>query len=304
MTSASYNNVLLVGATGDLGKHIFAGLLADSTFNVTVLSRINSTATFPSNVKVLKVDYSDKNALVEALVGQDVVISAVGGEGLTTNVDLTLIEAALQAGVKWFIPSQFASDVSHPFYKTIPFSASKIAAMELLKNNQSRIAHTFITTGTFLDWGFDTGFLGFDITNHTVTLYDEGKNLVSATTLPSIVKAVIAILHHPELTQNKHIFIADATFTQQQALSLFEKYTESKWTVKHTSTEDSFKQGADAYANGDRRRGAHAYLMAVIYNGKGAAQFADKTSNQALGLETVPLEQVVKEAVERKKVVN
>jgi uncharacterized protein YbjT (DUF2867 family) len=267
MTTATYSNVLLVGAAGSLGKYIFAALLTDPTFNVTVLSRINSNSTLPSSVKVLKVDYSNKDALVEALVGQDVVISTVGSEGLTSNFDSTLVEAALQAGVKWFIPSQFVSDVSHPFYSPLPFVASKVATMELLKKNQSRIAYTFITTGTFLDWGFDSGFLGFDISNHTATLYDEGKHLFSGTTLPSIGKALVAVLHHPELTQNKHIYIADATFTQQQALSLFEKHTGSKWTVKHINTEDSFKQGADDFTKGDVRKDIDEYLMTVIYLG-------------------------------------
>jgi hypothetical protein len=74
--------------------------------------------------------------------------------------------------------------------------------------------------------------------------------------------------------------------------------------VKQINTEDSFKQSADAFAKGDIGQGVHGYLMAVIYNGQGAARFDDKTSNQALGLESVPLEQIIKEAVERKKAVN
>ena len=300
MTTANYKNILLVGASGDLGKQILSTLLADASFNVTVLSRIHSISTFPANVKCLKIDYADKNALAEALTGQDVIISAVGGEGLSRNFDATLIDVAMQVGVKWMIPSEFASDVSHPFYSPLPFAASKVATIKLLQRNQSRIAHTFITTGTFLDWSFDRGFLGFDLTNHTATLYDEGKHLFSGTTLPSVGKAVVAVLHHPELTQNKRIYIADATFTQQQALALFEKYTGTTWTVKQVSTEDSFKEGAEAFAKGDISRGAHAYIMAVVYNGQGAARFDDKTSNQALGLESIPLERIVKEAVERK----
>ena len=162
--------------------------------------------------------------------------------------------------------------------------------MKLLQKNESRLAHTLLSTGTFL---------GFDLSDHTAIFYDQGKNLFSGTTLPTIGKAVVAVLHHPELTQNKRIYIADATFTQQQALTLFEKYTGTTWTVKQVTTEDSFKEGAEAYAKGDIARGVHAYIMALVYNGQGAAQFADKTSNDALGLQSVPLEQIVKEAVKR-----
>jgi len=293
--------VLLVGGAGDLGKHILSALLADSTFNVTVLTRINSTSIFPSQVKLIKINYTDYDAVKKALTGQDIVISAVGGSGFFDKLDLKLIEASVEVGVKWYIPSEFTADVSHPDFSSLPFVAAKVETVQLLKKYESQLAHTFITTGGFLDWGFDNGFLGYDIPNRTVTLYDEGKHLVSATTLPSIGKAVVAVIHHPELTLNKRIYIADVTFTQQEALALFEKYTGTKWTVKHMTTEDSYKQGAEYYAKGDFVNGIPAYVRAAVYNGQGASNFQGKTINKALGLETNSLEQIIKEAVERSK---
>ena len=300
--SSTYKNVLLVGGAGDLGKHVLSALLADSSFNVTVLSRIDSKSVFPSYVKVIKVDYKDNNAIKKALTGQDIVISAVGGNAFFDKFDHTLIEAAVEVGVKWFIPSEFTADVSHSQFGSIPFMAPKVESIELLKKYQSRIAHTFITTGGFLDWGLDIGFLGFDIPNHTATLYDEGKYSVSATTLPSISKAVVAIIHHPELTLNKRIYIADTSFTGQEALALLEKYTGTKWTVKHISTEDSYKQAAEYYAKGDLGNAIPSYILGVAYNGQGACNFQDKTSNKGLGLGTISIEQIIKEAVERSKV--
>jgi nucleoside-diphosphate-sugar epimerase len=299
MSTTTYKNVLLVGGAGDLGKHILSALLADSTFNVTVLTRIDSSSVFPSNVTVIKVNYTDYNAVKKALTGQDVVISAVGATGISDKLDHVLIEASVEAGVKWFIPSEFTGDITHPKFSSLPFLVSKVETIQLLKKYESRLSHTFITTGGFLDWGFDNGFLGYDIPHHTVTFYDEGKNLVSATTLPSIGKAVVAIIHHPELTLNKRIYIADATFTQQEALALFEKYSGTKWTVKHKSTKESYKQGDECYAKGDIANGIPAYIMAAIYSEQGASNFEGKTSNNALGLKTIPLEQIVKEAVER-----
>ncbi|CAF1273488.1 unnamed protein product [Adineta steineri] len=301
MSSTTYKNVILVGGAGELGKHILNALLADSSFNVTVLTRTDSKSTFPSNVKVVKVDYKDKNEIKKALTGQDVVVSAAGGSAVSDKLDLTLIEASVEAGVKWYIPSEFTADTNHPRFSSLPIIGGKLEAIELLKKHQSRIAHTLISTGGFLDWGFDNGFLGFDVSNHAVTLYDEGKNYISGTTLPSIGKAVVAIIHHPELTLNKRIYIADAVFTQQQALALFEKYSGKKWTVKHVSTDDALKQGADYFAKGDIMKGVQAYIMSAIYCQQGASDFRGKTSNDALGVKTVSLEQAVKEAVERSK---
>jgi saccharopine dehydrogenase-like NADP-dependent oxidoreductase len=87
MPVKEYKNVLLVGASGNIGQVILSDVLADSNFTVSVLSHANSSATFPSEVNVIKVDHSDKTTLVKALTGQDVVISAVGGEGLIVNSD-------------------------------------------------------------------------------------------------------------------------------------------------------------------------------------------------------------------------
>jgi uncharacterized protein YbjT (DUF2867 family) len=68
MPASIYRNVLLVGATGVVGAHILPALLADSTFNVSILSRVNSSAKSPSNAKVIKVDYSNTAALTKLLL--------------------------------------------------------------------------------------------------------------------------------------------------------------------------------------------------------------------------------------------
>jgi uncharacterized protein YbjT (DUF2867 family) len=116
MPSNIYKNVLLVGAAGTLGKHILPNLLADSNFKVSVLSRADSTATFPSNVHVLKVDYSNKLALIKALIEPDAIISAVGGEALVNNFDKSLIEAAIEASVKGIIPFSQTESITYRSY--------------------------------------------------------------------------------------------------------------------------------------------------------------------------------------------
>ncbi|CAF1272454.1 unnamed protein product [Adineta ricciae] len=302
MSTNIFKNVLLIGGTGDTGKHILSALLADPVFNVTVLSRHNSTAKFPSNAQVIKVDYSDKNALTKALTGQDVVISAVGGEGIDTNFGITLVEASIDAGVKWLIPSEFGGDYDDPFIDNIPVLASKPAIGKLLKENQSRIAHTFISPGIFLDWSFDNGFTGFDIANHTVTIYDEGKRRQSGTTLPNIAKAVVAILHHPEIALNKRIFIANTTFSQQETLDYFEKETGIKWTVKHASSIETIKNAAEQLAQGKVMDAFVNYIRSAIYGDNKMFLFEGRTNNKELGIPEIPLERIIKEAVQRQKI--
>jgi saccharopine dehydrogenase-like NADP-dependent oxidoreductase len=126
MPSNTYKNVLLVGASGNVGKNILLELLADSNFKISILSRIDSSASFSSDINVIKVDYSDKPALVKALIGQDIVISAVGGEAIINNFDKILIEAALEASIKWFIPSEYGFDLDNSSVASIPVLHSPI----------------------------------------------------------------------------------------------------------------------------------------------------------------------------------
>ena len=299
MSTNIYKNVLLIGATGNVGQHVLPALLADSTFNVTILSRTNSKATFPSNVKVIKIDYSNTAELTKALTNQDVVVSTIGSEGLATNFGEVLVQAAIDANVKWLIPSEFGMDVEDPS-ANIPLLGGKLAVVDLLKKNQSRIAHTFISTGAFLDWGFDNGFLGFDINNRTAVIYDQGKHLTSGATLPTIGKAVAAIIRNPQSTLNKRVYVADAVFTQQQALALFEKYTNTKWSVKNVSSADTRKEAEENFAKGNIPQAFVGYILSYLYGGSSRNNVEGKTINQAVGVPAVSLDQIIKEVVARK----
>ncbi len=58
------------------------------------------------------------------------------------------------------------------------------------------------------------------------------------------------------------------------------------------------KQETKYLAENDEYHGYAAYLMGVVYNGKDAWYFEDRTSNKTFGIETASLEQIVKEAVQ------
>jgi uncharacterized protein YbjT (DUF2867 family) len=120
MSTKTYKNILLVGGSGDPGKHILRALLADSIVHVSILSYADSNATFPSNVKAIKVDYSDKGALTTVVVGRDVVISTIGCEDLFNDFGTTLVKPRNDAGVKWFILSEFVADYDDHICTTIP----------------------------------------------------------------------------------------------------------------------------------------------------------------------------------------
>lgn len=90
--------------------------------------------------------------------GQDVVLSLVP-QSLFTEQN-KYVDAALKAGIKRFIPSEFGSDSrTEAFEKLLPKYAKKKLAIEYLKTKESEgLTWTSIITGAFFDWGLESKF--------------------------------------------------------------------------------------------------------------------------------------------------
>jgi uncharacterized protein YbjT (DUF2867 family) len=137
-------------AGGNLGPSILDEFLK-SAFNVTVFSRPESKSTFPEAVKVVRTDYSPAD-LEAKFKGQDAVISIVGNTGFQDQQKI--IDAAIKAGVKRFIPSEFGSNTADKrVCDIVPVFNAKRAVAEYLQSKESDgISWTGVITGPFFDW--------------------------------------------------------------------------------------------------------------------------------------------------------
>lgn len=102
-------------------------------------------------MNVVKSDYS-KAELVRAFKGQDAVVSAVGATGFANQKDL--IDAAIEAGVKHFIPSEFSINTrSDAVRQLIPVFEIKQQILDYLKEKESTgLTWTGLGTGPLFDW--------------------------------------------------------------------------------------------------------------------------------------------------------
>lgn len=133
-----------------MGKLILDAFVSESQFNVTVLSRSSSSATFPAGFTIRESDFSDQD-LVSAFKGQDAVISVVGLGGFTDQKKF--IDAAVSAGVKRFIPSEFSANTLSPaVLQLLPVFEQKKEVLEYLKTKEaSGLTWTAIWTAIFGD---------------------------------------------------------------------------------------------------------------------------------------------------------
>lgn len=120
--SQDIKDVIVIGASGNLGRLIVSSLTT-AKFAVSALTRLNSPATFPPHVSIHKTGYSHLS-LVAVFEGKDAIVSALVTYSATQQ--RSIIDAAIQAGVKCFLPSKYGIDTSRPeIYQCLPPAVMK-----------------------------------------------------------------------------------------------------------------------------------------------------------------------------------
>ena len=124
-------------------------------FTVTALTREGSSSTFPDGVAVKRVPgYDASEAIQAALTGQDALVSVIGTMGV--GAQKAVADAAVAAGIKRFIPSEFGLNTRKLKGETIgKILAGKTGFVDYLgekaKSNPS-FSWTGLSTGLFFDF--------------------------------------------------------------------------------------------------------------------------------------------------------
>ena len=124
-------------------------------FTVTALTREGSSSTFPDGVAVVRVPgYDASEAIQAALTGQDALVSVIGTMGV--GAQKAVADAAVAAGIKRFIPSEFGLNTRKLKGETIgKILTGKTGFVDYLdekaKSNPS-FSWTGLSTGLFFDF--------------------------------------------------------------------------------------------------------------------------------------------------------
>jgi putative NADH-flavin reductase len=311
--SSPIKNVLIAGATGSLGAPILAALLAEPSFNVTILTRASSSAKFPANVPVRSVsDAFTTEELTEAFKGQDAVVSALTTGAVTKDtLAYRLVDAVIAAGVKRYIPSEFGTNNLDPRARSmVPVYDAKGAALEYLqkkaKESQGRLTWTSFACGSWLDWALDPSksgnFLGFNVKERKVTVWDSGKSRFAITTSSNTGLAVVRSLlpAHYKATANQQVYLADFMTDTLSILDALEKATGEKWSVDKKSSNDELAGLRAKYDGGDFNAAFALLAVSFVADVNVGYEFdkEQKVWNDELGLPGSTLEGIAKEAVE------
>jgi nucleoside-diphosphate-sugar epimerase len=312
--SITIKNVLIAGATGSVGLPILNALLAEPSFTVTILSRASSKATFLPNIPVIKIsdDYTIAE-LTSAFKNQDAVIIALTTSFVTADgkdgLAIRLIDAAVAAGVKRFIPSEYGANNLDPRARSlIPIYDIKGAMLEYLiakaEESNGKLTWTSISCGSWLDWALDPSksgnFLGIDVKARKATVYDSGDARFAITTSVNTGLAVARALKYADLTANKQVFLADFVSTTNEIVASLEEQTGEEFEITHKDTASEIKVMREKYDAGNFN--AAFPILAMSFGGDLDVGYdyekEQEVWNEKLGLPKIGLDEVVKEAIE------
>ncbi|MCJ1319497.1 hypothetical protein MMC15_004833 [Xylographa vitiligo] len=294
----SLQNVIILGAGGNLGPSILSALTSDPHFTVSVLSRHSSTSIFPPSVTVHRIgDDFPEAELLAAFKGQDAVVSTLSHAATGHKA---IIDAAVHAGVKRFVASEFGSNTNNANLMALlpAVFGPKVEVVSYLKEQAATTGLTWsaFVTGAFFDWGLTSGFLGFDLAAHHATVFDDGATRWATTNLAQIGRAVTSALRAPDRSANRYLYVSSFTVSQKDVLAALERATGRQWAVTRVAAEEVRASALARLARGEFDFGVVTDLIRYLHfvDGYGSNYVEEGLGcNALLGLEEESLEETV-----------
>ncbi|PIA94114.1 hypothetical protein CB0940_08062 [Cercospora beticola] len=283
----AYQNIAIAGATGSLGPSITRALI-DAGFNVTALSLSGKTDSLPTQIKTVKVDCSSHEALVKILTGHDALISLIP----TPWEQPALVDAAIAAGVKFFIPSEFGADITgNAHAAALPLAKGKPETLDYLRSHRDQISYVSIVTGLFFDWALQNSFLA-SLEGGLTRVFDGGDLPVATTTYADIAKTIVAALENPEAFKNRPVYLRSATVTQNQLLAIAQKKKPGvQFEREDVRTADIERDASERLAKGDMSA-MLGFVAAAVFNPIYGSTKSAEDDNKLVGIKEMTPEQV------------
>ncbi|KAJ4258887.1 hypothetical protein NW762_007974 [Fusarium torreyae] len=251
--------VAVVGATGRIGSSIVPALVAsrDAYFEVTALIRPESmqkastTHLKQKGIKIVEADLQGpQEALVSALDGIDVVICVLPPD--STSDQIPLVDAALKAGVKRFVPNMWAT-LSPPRGVMRIRNWMKLWQEALLIDEKKEDVFEHIKKVylpyTIIDIGFwhevmipriDSGRLDHVALYSKYFFVDDGSAACATTHIDDVGPYVACIISDPG-TINRMVFAYGEVVTQHDIVQFIEDRSGEKVPLTKVTSEQISK---------------------------------------------------------------
>ncbi|KAF5365654.1 hypothetical protein D9758_003165 [Tetrapyrgos nigripes] len=234
--------VAIAGASTGVGWHIADSILTGGRHELTILSRheIPEFSSRGAHVKI--VSYETSAALVPVLSGIHTVISAIGDHSRSGNAQLTLVQAAAEAGVVRFIPSGWSA-IDGGTEDTIELYRYQQPALDALQKSSMQWSHP--ENGIFLNY-FATPTSGIghlkplkfwiDVENCTASIPGGGNTKLAYTRVEDVGVFIDKVLDVQE-EWPKVLRFAGAVVTHNELVKIAEDVRGKKFEVTYLTKE-------------------------------------------------------------------
>lgn len=301
-------------AGGTVGKMIVEALVAQGQFLVTALNRPSSQKPLPEGLAAVKVvDQSKHDELVEAFQGHEVFIITIA-PGLSLDVQKPLIDAAIQAGVKYIMPNEYGLDYTNKSLARDIFADPGIGIRRYIEEQghgktdwislSCSFWYEFCLAGSEIRFGFDLG-------NKALTLIDDGNTKISVTTWRQCALAIAKLFSLPIDSEagytgailtdwkNKPVFVSSFEVSQRDMFASILRVTnesESDWSITQEDSRKRYARGINLKESGDMS-GIPLLVFTRVFFPNGGGDIGHKVDNAKLGLPSEDLDEATKEAL-------
>ena len=235
-----------------------------------------------------------------AFTGQDLIIGTTAGGDF--HQQISIIDAAIAAGVKRFMPNEFGHDTLNKGIEArIIKSAGRAKVLQYLQKVSTDMPDfewVGVATGYTLDTGLISGNLGFDLEWHSATIHGIGTETFAASSLQRVGQVVARVISNWKEVKNQYIYAAGALTSANEILRSAEMATQREFTVGNYDVEDCIREGEARIQRGHPDSGMFLLERSILYDEQlGAAEpFQSRSSNKLLHLEPESVERIVANA--------
>ncbi|KAJ9149877.1 NmrA-like domain [Pleurostoma richardsiae] len=298
------DKVAIVGAGGQIGRHITEQLLRTGKHIITAITRPSSTSKLPGGIRVLRVDYNgdDNSALVEALRDQQALVVTMSVMAPRDTI-IKIVRAAAKAGVPYVFPNWFGHDAANDtLCSDSMLSHSRDSIIAEIKS-LGVSSYLFLICNFWYEFSLGGGpnRFGFDFKKRSLVLFDGGNVAINTSTWPQCGRAVASLLslkelpddemdQSPTLSQfrNSSVYISSFRLSQQDMFESVKSVTgtsDADWIITHESAKQRWQDGQAALQLGDMENFPKMLYSRMFFpNGDGDYQSRRDLHNDLLGL--------------------
>lgn len=204
MASTVPSKILIIGATGVIGKYITNAILSAKPriSSLSQVSILTSPATVSNPAKqpllsawksqglsVITGDINSAEDVRNVYKDVDTVVSCLGRGGLLEQIELLRL-AEESDSVRWFFPSEYGTDIEYDeTSKDEKPHQNKLKVRGFIRENLKKVKVTYVVTGPYIDMFLEykagsEAAGGFDPKKKTAVLVGTGEDKIGFTTMP------------------------------------------------------------------------------------------------------------------------